>query len=724
MDGGRTKKILLAGDWNGNFGLKQDDAEKLGQYGYGARNRNGQLLMDFAVEQNLWVLNTCFKKRMGRRWTWKLAGARNPTKVMIDMFLSEDRGWIRDVRAMVMGFSDHKLVLAILEIMAKVRRTRRVNNIMVGDRRKLRLVLANKRQDLYRIDDFEALVDEQKVIYNECAISKEVSAKFGPVTIEWMRISYAKRILYNEGGIGEEEMKSIDRTTRKMIENDLRWWKLEVIGRAIRNGRLRAGRSEKSVVKSIGIRLHKEGGGSTSTSAEAVGTIVDHFRRLYEDLYCGPILTEDPSIVIDQVSVEEVKETIMKPKGGWNVGVDGTRAMVIKEIARMSPDLIARILNRMLVAKLLDERMATSSLVLILNKGDVMDINNHRPISMATTMYKILSRIARRRVETQKEGKLKPDQAAFRRGYSAANHLVTLNLLYQKTHEFKMNLVVTFVNFMKAFDSLKRIMIWEALQSYGVDGSTIEMVKCMYGVGSTVVRIGSAEGHFKTWKGIKQGDTLSPLLFVLTVQYAMEKLDWSGYGLRIGHTWISKLCYADDIVLVAKDMVEMQRMLDGVTEECAKIGLVINKQKTMWMGEVDGALQVNGEAIQKTSWYKYLGQHCEMPRRTDIEVQKRIQAAWAAFRAEYDLLTSRKTEAMTYGAESWALRLADKWKLERCQRRMERAMLGLTLRDEVRSRQIRARTKLKDVVEAAITLKWKMAAKIARAGNERWTGMC
>ncbi|CAD5228000.1 unnamed protein product [Bursaphelenchus okinawaensis] len=60
-----------------------------------------------------------------------------------------------------------------------------------------------------------------------------------------------------------------------------------------------------------------------------------------------------------------------------------------------------------------------------------------------------------------------------------------------------------------------------------------------------------------------------------------------------------------------------------------------------------------------------------------------------------------------------------KWKLERCQRRMERAMLGLTLRDEVRSRQIRARTKLKDVVEVAITIKWKMAAKIARAGNER-----
>ncbi|CAD5223576.1 unnamed protein product [Bursaphelenchus okinawaensis] len=200
MDGVRTKKLLLAGDWNGNVGFKQDDAEKLGQYGYGARNRNGQLLMDFAVEQNLWVLNTCFRKRMGRRWTWKLAGARNPTKVMIDMFLSEDLGWIRDVRAMVMGFSDHKLVMAKLEVMAMVGRNGTVNK-KVGDRRKLKVVLANKRQDLNRIDDFGALVEEQKVIFNECAKSKEVSAKFGPSTIEWMRIRYEKRMLYNEGEI-------------------------------------------------------------------------------------------------------------------------------------------------------------------------------------------------------------------------------------------------------------------------------------------------------------------------------------------------------------------------------------------------------------------------------------------------------------------------------------------------------------------------------------------
>ncbi|CAD5223575.1 unnamed protein product [Bursaphelenchus okinawaensis] len=89
--------------------------------------------------------------------------------------------------------------------------------------------------------------------------------------------------------------------------------------RAIRNGRLRAGRSEKSVVRSVGFRLHKEGGGSTSTSTEAIGTIVDHFQRMYEDVN-GPILTDDPSTEIDQVTGEEVKEARLrrsKEVGMW-----------------------------------------------------------------------------------------------------------------------------------------------------------------------------------------------------------------------------------------------------------------------------------------------------------------------------------------------------------------------------------------------------------------------
>ena len=50
---------------------------------------------------------------------------------------------------------------------------------------------------------------------------------------------------------------------------------------------------------------------------------------------------------------------------------------------------------------------------------------------------------------------------------------------------------------------------------------------------------------------------------------------------------------------------------------------------------------------------------------------------------------------------------------------MERAILGITLRDQIRNKIIRERTGVKDVVEAA-ALKWRWAGHIARSPKDKW----
>ncbi|CAH2095886.1 unnamed protein product [Euphydryas editha] len=53
---------------------------------------------------------------------------------------------------------------------------------------------------------------------------------------------------------------------------------------------------------------------------------------------------------------------------------------------------------------------------------------------------------------------------------------------------------------------------------------------------------------------------------------------------------------------------------------------------------------------------------------------------------------------ITYGCETWALTQSHRDKLTRCQRAMERSMLGLKLKDKVRSTDIRRKTKLTDIL--------------------------
>jgi hypothetical protein len=76
---------------------------------------------------------------------------------------------------------------------------------------------------------------------------------------------------------------------------------------------------------------------------------------------------------------------------------------------------------------------------------------------------------------------------------------------------------------------------------------------------------------------------------------------------------------------------------------------------------------------------------------------------------------------MTYGTETWPLTVGLIRRLNVTQRAMERAMLGVSLRDRIRIDEIRKRTKVTDIARRIAELKWQWAGHIARRtdGAER-----
>ena len=74
-----------------------------------------------------------------------------------------------------------------------------------------------------------------------------------------------------------------------------------------------------------------------------------------------------------------------------------------------------------------------------------------------------------------------------------------------------------------------------------------------------------------------------------------------------------------------------------------------------------------------------------------------------------------------YGCETWALKVEEKKKIDVAQRRMERAMLGITRLDRVRNEEIANRTRLPRVTELAWKRKVKWATKVANADVRKWS---
>ena len=77
--------------------------------------------------------------------------------------------------------------------------------------------------------------------------------------------------------------------------------------------------------------------------------------------------------------------------------------------------------------------------------------------------------------------------------------------------------------------------------------------------------------------------------------------------------------------------------------------------------------------------------------------------------------------SLTYACETWTLTVKEKRKLAVAQKRMERAMLGITLLDRVPNEVIRRRTMLTDILDMVWRRKVKWATNLARMNEERWS---
>ncbi|CAH2228990.1 jg26095 [Pararge aegeria aegeria] len=79
---------------------------------------------------------------------------------------------------------------------------------------------------------------------------------------------------------------------------------------------------------------------------------------------------------------------------------------------------------------------------------------------------------------------------------------------------------------------------------------------------------------------------------------------------------------------------------------------------------------------------------------------------------------------MTYRTETWSLTMGLIKRLRVTQRAMERAILGESLRDQIRNEEIRRRTRVTDIAQRGAKLKWQWAGHIARRTDGRWYLRC
>ncbi|KAE9415074.1 hypothetical protein Angca_008569, partial [Angiostrongylus cantonensis] len=225
----------------------------------------------------------------------------------------------------------------------------------------------------------------------------------------------------------------------------------------------------------------------------------------------------------------------------------------------------------------------TSRTVILPKKGDRKDLRNYCPICLLNVLYKLFTKVILLRIPRTLDEAQPFEQAGCRKEFCCMDHIQTVSRVIEVCREYHLPLVLTYVDYEEALDSVETNAILSALVDQGVDPSCIRTLSDCYRNCTTEIQLFHRLFTIPIRKGVRQGDTISPKLFSAALQWIMKSLDWDEKGIRIDGKFLSNLHFADDIVIFSRSTSGAEMMINELSEAGIKIGLRINRKKKQFM---------------------------------------------------------------------------------------------------------------------------------------------
>jgi hypothetical protein len=184
---------------------------------------------------------------------------------------------------------------------------------------------------------------------------------------------------------------------------------------------------------------------------------------------------------------------------------------------------------------------------------------------------------------------VQPSQIAFMQGRNILDGVVVLHETVHELHSKKLNGVILKLDFKKAYDKVKWSFLQHTLRMKGFSPEWRALINDFVSGGSVAIRVNDDTGHyFQTRKGLRQGDSLSPMLFnivadLLAILIERAKPDGQIEGVipHLVDGGLSILQYAYDTILFKENDLEKARNLKLILAAFEQLsGLKINFHKS------------------------------------------------------------------------------------------------------------------------------------------------
>jgi hypothetical protein len=343
------------------------------------------------------------------------------------------------------------------------------------------------------------------------------------------------------------------------------------------------------------------------------------------------------SVDCKRPSKKEIRKAIMHCKNNHAPGPDNIPAEALKADVEASTQILCDLFGKIWEEEDVPGEWKGGHLVKIPKKGNLSLCGNYRGIMLLSVPGKVLNGVILQRLKAAVDAELRDNQAGFRPNRSCADQIATLRIILEQSQEFRSPLYAGFLDFEKAFDSLDREVLWQLMRHYAIPEKFINIIKNIYsGTQCRIIHEGQLTEAFNITTGVRQGCLLSPLLFLLAVDWIMRQ---ATYNRQNGIQWtpftqLDDLDFADDIALLSHNHQQMKDKLRVVEQRAAETGLRISTQKTKVLKantKTLASLTVNQQPIEEVDSFIYLGSEVASDGGSEGDVKRRIGKARAAF---------------------------------------------------------------------------------------------
>jgi len=236
----------------------------------------------------------------------------------------------------------------------------------------------------------------------------------------------------------------------------------------------------------MGYKVLKHLNRTNKDSIEINNIEVQKWISHYRNLWCTnsphndndePETTTTPSAGIDEISDEELKQSLKSMKNRKAAGPDGLNSELFKYGRPALSNRLLDLINKCWKERSIPEEWGQARVKSLFKKGKRDECSNYRGISLLNSGYKIYAKIITQHFKTILEYILFEEQNGFRTGRSCIDNVFTIKQTIEKRREFNLETHIAFLDLVKAFDRVNRNQLWQIINKRGIPYHLIEVIK-------------------------------------------------------------------------------------------------------------------------------------------------------------------------------------------------------------------------------------------------------